>query len=423
MNQHALVLAANSATTVSYWSQGKREVRYFKGANKLFQLSNDHPVGLMIFGTATLHEVPWELVVKEFREQLGGASSDKLAGYTQKFCDFVKGHTGLFPAEVRREALLSYAMLAAWMHVNTWQKSTELTGTPPEQKPAALRQQAQNLLDQSRTWTATEPLTPEDIEGAVAAHRDEVKTRIAAKPNEVALTEADLAAHPDLAEMMAEIALRSVLCKYDQYLNSTGIVIGGYGDEEFFPSFEVLECYGFLDQHFVTKRSDKSRSVARDVPAAIEPFATTSMINTFRMGIGQDVFASVLAATERTLADFAAELIALVAPGTNVPDLTERIARFVQSHQNDWFGQTWDDHYHPLARVISSLPVTDMAALAKSLIELQSLKERVTRPTESVGGPIDVAVISKHDGFVWIERKHYFRADLNPRFFHRQHSH
>jgi hypothetical protein len=64
-------------------------------------------------------------------------------------------------------------------------------------------------------------------------------------------------------------------------------------------------------------------------------------------------------------------------------------------------------------------PVSDLAALAKSLVELQSLKERVTRDSESVGGPIDVAVISKHDGFVWIERKHYFRPELNPRFFSR----
>ena len=35
---------------------------------------------------------------------------------------------------------------------------------------------------------------------------------------------------------------------------------------------------------------------------------------------------------------------------------------------------------------------------------------------ETVGGPIDVAVISKGDGFVWIKRKHYFKPELNPHF-------
>lgn len=58
MNQRALVFAADSATTVSYYgSNSKRMTRYFKGANKLFQLSALHPVGLMIYGTGSLHDV------------------------------------------------------------------------------------------------------------------------------------------------------------------------------------------------------------------------------------------------------------------------------------------------------------------------------------------------------------------------------
>jgi hypothetical protein len=58
MNQRALVFAADSAATVSYYSPtGKRMTRYFKGANKLFQLSAAHPVGLMINGSASLHGV------------------------------------------------------------------------------------------------------------------------------------------------------------------------------------------------------------------------------------------------------------------------------------------------------------------------------------------------------------------------------
>ncbi len=71
-------------------------------------------------------------------------------------------------------------------------------------------------------------------------------------------------------------------------------------------------------------------------------------------------------------------------------------------------------------RIIGSLPVDEMAELAETLIMLESLKEKVTRPTESVGGPIDVCVISKSDGFVWNKRKHYFEHGLNPHYFFRQ---
>ena len=54
--------------------------------------------------------------------------------------------------------------------------------------------------------------------------------------------------------------------------------------------------------------------------------------------------------------------------------------------------------------------------MAESLISLTSLKRRMTSSEESVGGPVDVAFISKGDGFVWIKRKLYFDKELNPQF-------
>ena len=51
--------------------------------------------------------------------------------------------------------------------------------------------------------------------------------------------------------------------------------------------------------------------------------------------------------------------------------------------------------------------------MAEALVNLTALKRRVSDEMETVGGPIDVAVISKGDGFVWIRRQHYFDPDLN----------
>jgi hypothetical protein len=51
------------------------------------------------------------------------------------------------------------------------------------------------------------------------------------------------------------------------------------------------------------------------------------------------------------------------------------------------------------------------------LVSLTSFKQKVSMDTETVGGAVDVAVISKGDGFIWIKRKHYFKPELNARFF------
>jgi hypothetical protein len=54
--------------------------------------------------------------------------------------------------------------------------------------------------------------------------------------------------------------------------------------------------------------------------------------------------------------------------------------------------------------------------MAESLVNLTSLKRRVSLQEETVGGPVDVAVISRSDGFIWIKRKEYFRTELNPAY-------
>lgn len=53
--------------------------------------------------------------------------------------------------------------------------------------------------------------------------------------------------------------------------------------------------------------------------------------------------------------------------------------------------------------------------MAEALVNLTKFRRRVTTARETVGGPIDVAVITKGDGFVWVKRKHYFEPEYNPR--------
>lgn len=74
------------------------------------------------------------------------------------------------------------------------------------------------------------------------------------------------------------------------------------------------------------------------------------------------------------------------------------------------------NNVHPILAAMSVLPKDELALMAESLVNLTSFKRRITFDAETVGGPIDVAVISKGDGFIWIKRKHYFEAEKNPHF-------
>ena len=66
--------------------------------------------------------------------------------------------------------------------------------------------------------------------------------------------------------------------------------------------------------------------------------------------------------------------------------------------------------------MVTMLPKDELPHLAESLVALTSLQRHVSHAAETVGGPIDVALISKGDGLIWIKRKHYFSPELNPQF-------
>jgi hypothetical protein len=68
MNRVAIALAADSAST----SFQGRVAKIYNTADKLFQLIDGEPVGVMIFGGASFLSIPWETVIKVFRATFSG---------------------------------------------------------------------------------------------------------------------------------------------------------------------------------------------------------------------------------------------------------------------------------------------------------------------------------------------------------------
>jgi hypothetical protein len=63
---------------------------------------------------------------------------------------------------------------------------------------------------------------------------------------------------------------------------------------------------------------------------------------------------------------------------------------------------------------IPPMPIQDAIDLAEFLVDLTIKWKRFTPGAPTVGGPIEIAAITKHEGFKWIRRKHYYSRDLNP---------
>ena len=75
----------------------------------------------------------------------------------------------------------------------------------------------------------------------------------------------------------------------------------------------------------------------------------------------------------------------------------------------------------PIVGSVKLLPKEELAIMAETLVSITSFKRKmVIGDAETVGGPIDVAVISKGDGLIWIKRKHYFAPELNQAYTNRK---
>lgn len=79
------------------------------------------------------------------------------------------------------------------------------------------------------------------------------------------------------------------------------------------------------------------------------------------------------------------------------------------------FSQQFDD-------MVAMMPKQELIELAEALVSITAVERKASSDEGTVGGPIDVAFITKHEGVVWIKRKHYFEAARNPRYFWRNYS-
>ncbi|WP_152982212.1 hypothetical protein [Prosthecomicrobium hirschii] len=413
MNRRALVLAADSAATVTYWSGKQREVRYFKGANKIFQLVADRPIGIMVFDSGDLHDIPWEIVIKDFRNNFSANRPSDVSTYASAFFKYINDHALLFSSSRRRE--ITQRIFKNSISLNLGIIIEDENVIAGQDKALEISKAFQKICSQIKGLPIEEPFKEEDIEAALSFITPDISAF--AEDLLVSTSTKNIIDKDELIGM----SILSIFKHPKGQLINTGIVVAGYGDDDYFPCYHEYSCSGFLGDKLYWK-PEGDVSMDRIDTGIVRAFATTAMVDTFQHGVGPDVFNAVTSSLEDTLWHFAEEILKSsgAQPPSNLQNLVENAA---SRHTREWIDKVFQQHVQPLNRVVGFLPVSEMASLAESLVELESLKEKVTQPSESVGGPIDVAAITKSEGFVWIKRKHYFSIELNPRYAARYNNH
>jgi hypothetical protein len=155
--------------------------------------------------------------------------------------------------------------------------------------------------------------------------------------------------------------------------------------------------------------------------SAIVPFAQTDAFTLFVEGMDPTYAAAAYGFVFEALREFPQRIITSLDLDPAVRDEVLGQWYGVSDALFQEFYQRAREQQHkqyvtPLLEVIEVLPKDELAAVAEALVNLTSLRRKVSMDAETVGGPIDVAIISKGDGLVWLRRKQYFPPELNPHF-------
>lgn len=407
MNQQAVALAADSAATVS-------GAKIF-AADKIFGLSKYEPVAAMVYGHASLMFVPWETLIKVYRTDLAKQSFKTLDEYAVHFLKFLGSHRGLVPKQQQEMfALLSAHRQFERVRDSIVKRVDQASNAGPVDEKAARRIVREVVGETHSRFGSlkTRRKLPANFRKRLReTYGTEITQAMDAAFEKLSLTK-------KLREQLVSIAL-DLWCK-DGIRGDSGIVFAGYGRDDIFPRLAWYELDGVLLDHPIHWRRGRTQ-ITHFERAFVQGFAQIDMIHLFMEG--------VTPAYERFVENYVDEVIdrygEVALHALPERQRTKRVRDALQAARSDMRSGIGDEfrkhrnelYAEPVLQIVESLPKDELAALAESLVNLTSLKKRISLDDETVGGPIDVAVISRGDGLIWVKRKHYFDPALNQHFF------
>ncbi len=410
LNKHGITMAADSAVTVT----GGNQKKIYNTANKLFTLSKHHPVGIMIYSSSTFMSTPWEIIIKLYRKELKDNCFDTIEDYKNDFVKFLREKDFYTTNESQ---LLNFKQFIYWQLDSLKNRMIDDLSEGKTEAELSVEFKAILLEDLQNSIKSYEGAT--NILNDFADYTlDNFKSYAEAGIKEVADTVFDgIEINDEIFSSIIELYFHHL--RTTNFIgNETGIVFGGFGEKEIFPSLVSIRVSDVLDNRLRYYDFDKCE-ISDNNNGAIMPYAQTDVINMFIKGINPEIDYTYISVFKKLLVEYTETIVGLLNGGN--PDLAKKISDFDLSIISNEFESQLNElkrekQIAPTLDTVAILSKEDLAEMAESLIYLTYLKLRISSTEESVGGPIDVAIISKGDGFIWKKRKHYFEESLNKHF-------
>ncbi|MBD8515194.1 hypothetical protein IFO68_21165 [Photobacterium sp. CAU 1568] len=423
-NKSGVALAADSAVTISQNESSK----IYNGAEKLFALTKHHPVGIMVNGSGALCGVPWEMIIKEYRKHLGIKSFDRIDEYASDFFQFIEDSNLLIPSDFRENFLYQLYEEILEQAANLVESQSEYSehienlSTPPMELIISLfvkvfdamisgmekRDFLQNFSDEDFSDIMDD--IPEILDLIINDYLEDY-------------IQDGMMVTSDFKKKFEQLCCIATT-KLIPTIQNAGVIFAGYGDKEFFPVIKSFNVQGFFHSK-VRYSIQNSKCVSSPGESGIIPYAQEEEVASFITGTTPNIKNKFLDEIKNSISKIAGHISKELSNIGVEPDVQDQFhsdilkisveeCENIYNNVDSWVKR---EYTQPIVDMVQHLPKEEMANMAESLVNLSAFRRKVTNQQETVGGPIDVAIISKGDGFIWYKRKHYFQKELNLHYF------
>ena len=431
LNRQCVALAADSAVTIGI--QGKQKV--LNSANKLFNLVKGLPVGLMVYGRGDFLGVPWEVIVNEYRKDFNKECIyDSLEDYANDFIN--KLNNVKFISDSSYKGYVDN-LIATYMIDIAEQTKEILSEKYPnvEVKPDTVLEEFKCILDKKAEELSelkfAEKFVEDDIKKIIS---NKITIEVAENNFYRLFNINDYIGEYNIKKLVDStiekiVYISALIQTKDIFFNYSGIVITGFGEEELFPVLHEYYIEGIVNNKLKYRLNKVTKIYAESgeegTTSEITPFAQQEMVHSILTGIDPGlesmIFQNLNEVINRTLSivndEFQCEecekkerSLSKIVKKAEIE--LKNMLEFINVIRRENF-------INPVLEMVDLLPKDELATMAETLVNITSFKRKITMDTETVGGPIDVAIISKSEGFIWIKRKHYFKQELNRDYFNK----
>ncbi len=282
LNKQAVAIAADSAVTIG----GINGKKIFNQANKVFALSKHHPIGVMIYNSASFMTTPWETIIKIYRKQLDNKSFSTLKEYQENFISYLRSKDFFSNKDDQKKHFFAFAFTLINSVISEVLKENPvlLETLSEENKQKVLINISTKVESYIIQFNSPDNLCSDfndyTFEEYIDFAGDELEKIIQATFNNNGYILSD-----DLRMKLQQLSFLYLRTK-EKFTNFTGLIFTGFGEEEIYPSLIPVNISlaithrlrFFIEENSIAKISNSNNG-------AIAPFAQTDVISTILTGV------------------------------------------------------------------------------------------------------------------------------------------